>query len=93
MAVDSTRQICGNCGAFNDPDAVVCVVCGALLAAYATPPEPSPIEPAPTTTTTRPPPVRPPTNDQQPTPATDERTLFENNPTPITGDRSPLQIP
>ncbi|CAN5508172.1 hypothetical protein BH09CHL1_BH09CHL1_23650 [soil metagenome] len=94
MAVDSTRQICGNCGAFNDPDAVVCVVCGALLAAYATPPEPDAVNPTPstttTTTTTTP---RPTTDDLKPTTtsATDWRGMFESTPGRLSGTANPLQ--
>jgi hypothetical protein len=96
MAVDSTRQICGNCGALNDPDAVICVVCGALLAAYAASPEPDAVEPIPspttttTTTTTTP---RPTTNDRTPTTSagTDWRGMFESKPGRLSGTANPLQ--
>jgi hypothetical protein len=95
MAVDSTRQICGNCGALNAPDAVVCVVCGALLAAYAAPPEPEPIEPTrstTTTTTTTSTTPRPTPSDRQPaTTGTDWRGMFESTPGRLTGTTNPLQ--
>lgn len=92
MAVDSTRQICGNCGAPNDAGAVVCVVCGALLSAYAPQAEPESIAPAPetttTTTTTTP---RPTNGDRKPTPSTDWRGMFETRPGRLLGSADPLR--
>jgi hypothetical protein len=93
MAVDSTRQTCGNCGAFNDPDAVVCVVCGALLAAYASPPEPDTAETASTTTTTTTTTTTPrpiPGGRTQPT-TSDWRGMFDSKSGRISGTPNPLQ--
>lgn len=52
VAAEHEQQQCGNCGALNPADAVVCVVCGTVLSAHkpipATPPPPpleKPVEP------------------------------------------------
>lgn len=67
MAEEATRQICGNCGAPNDPGAVICTVCGAVLSAYAQPQTPVPSPPTTTTlapiATTTPAPVSATGND------------------------------
>jgi len=75
MSSEATRQICGNCGAPNDPDAVICIVCGAVLSAYAQ------SQPAATTTTTTPPPATTTAAPSRPSsPATDWRSMFETKP-------------
>ena len=75
MSSEATRQICGNCGAPNDPDAVICVVCGAVLSAYAQ------SQPAAATTTTTPPPATTtPLPSSPSSPAGDWRSMFETKP-------------
>lgn len=76
MAGEEARQICGNCGAPNDPDAAICIVCGAVLSAYGQQQQADAFTtsttPSPVTPTTTPAPSGPPST------AGDWRSMFES---------------
>ncbi len=78
MASAHEQQQCGNCGALNPKDAVVCVVCGTVLSAHAPiPPVPQPPPPAPVEKTAEP--ANAPTSTQATQRGSDWRELFHHD--------------
>jgi hypothetical protein len=77
VAAAHEQQQCGNCGALNPGDAVVCVVCGTVLSAYAPiPKETPPPPPAPDEKPAEP--VRAPTATHATQRGSDWRELFQH---------------